>query len=38
MDLYELAKLKESYVKGHYVCQADFIVGAVFECENEPPE
>ena len=38
MDLNELAKLKESYVKGHRVYQADFVVGAVFDCDKNPPE
>ena len=32
----ELAKLKESCVKGHHVYRADFVVGAVFNCEIEP--
>ena len=32
----ELAKLKESCVKGHHVYRADFVDGAMFTCEREP--
>ena len=35
MSVVELAKLKESCVKGHHVYQADFVVGAGFSCERE---
>ena len=35
VELRELAKLKESCVKGHHVYQADFVLGARFSCERE---
>ena len=35
MSVVELAKLKESYVKGHHVYRADFVVGVGFSCERE---
>ena len=38
VNLNELGKRKESYMKGHHVYQTDFIVGAIFDCENELPE
>ena len=36
MSVVELASLSESSVKGHYVYQTAFIVGAEFICEREP--
>ena len=35
MDLNKLAKLKESYMKGHHVYQDEFVVGAVFDCNKK---
>ena len=36
MSNVELAKLRESCVKGHHVYRASFTVGAFFDCEQEP--
>ena len=36
MALVELARLRESSVKGHHTYQTVFLVGEVFICEREP--
>ena len=36
MSVIELAKLRESCVKGHHVYRSIFTVGALFDCEQEP--
>ena len=35
MSIIELARLKESCVKGHHVYRSQFIIGAIFNCEHE---
>lgn len=32
---HELARLRESCVKGHHVYRSDFTVGAIFDCEQD---
>ena len=36
MSVVELARLRESSVKGHHVYRTAFVVGAQFTCEREP--
>ena len=36
MALVELARLRESSVKGHHIYQTVFLVGEVLICEREP--
>ncbi len=35
MSTIELARLRESCVKGHHVYRSQFIIGAIFNCEHE---
>ncbi len=36
MSVIELAKLRDSSVKGHHVYRSNFTVGTVFDCEQDP--
>ena len=36
MSMVQLARLRDSCVKGHHIYRTHFVVGALFVCEREP--